>query len=421
MIEKIRRALIIKYTVIIACILLIGFVASYIAYRHNGIKMLQDGLKDYLTEELWEAKDFLRHNENRTEIRQINADIKSLHNFTYWLVNKKPVLAELPADGAIAAKLERRILSKNYEPQKIYRENIKHNKQKWYFLLLKDNLQISSSQNAEVFVLANYTPVRKSAKTYVKTALLAVLVIILLAHLVGSFFAARSMQYIEQSFIKQKRFVSDAAHELRTPLAVLYAYAELLEYNPRKKEVLADIKDEIRQMNKLVDRLLTLARYDNSVVVLQKECFLLNDLAAFVIRSMQNISHRTVFKLVNDFGDIKIEADKAMIRQLLGILLDNAVKHGKKNKKITLKLIQEGSDVKIFVIDNGVGIKKEDMGHIFERFFRAEKSRHQKGLGLGLSLAAEIVKLHNGTISVKSKEFKGTVFMVTLPQEKNGA
>ena len=111
----------------------------------------------------------------------------------------------------------------------------------------------------------------------------------------------------------------------------------------------------------------------------------------------------------------KRTADKVMIRQLLGILLDNAIKYTGDNKKITINLIKKRLSLQIKVKDNGIGIKKEDLSHIFDRFWRAEASRHQKGLGLGLSLAETIVNIHNGTISVTSELNKGTEFIISLP------
>lgn len=104
-----------------------------------------------------------------------------------------------------------------------------------------------------------------------------------------------------------------------------------------------------------------------------------------------------------------------MIQQLLCILLDNAIKYTSENKKIIISLTKQHSTVKIQIKDNGIGIKKEDLNHIFDRFWQAEKSRHQKGLGLGLSLAETIVKLHRGTISVESELGRGTTFEITLP------
>lgn len=188
MIEKIRRALIVKYTAVIACILFLGFAASYAAYRHNGIKLLQDSLYDYLEEEIWEAREYFRHGGGSPETHTINSDIQSLHNFTYWLLDGKIIRAEQPGNNVIARQLEQRLLAKTYQPGRIYHENMKTGKQKWYFIVIKQDIRLSASQQGTVFVLANYTPVRKNAKAYIKIALTAAGIIIVLAYLVGSFF-----------------------------------------------------------------------------------------------------------------------------------------------------------------------------------------------------------------------------------------
>ena len=415
MIEKIRRTLIIKYTLVITVILSLGFAASYGSYRHNGVKLLYDSLYDYLTEEVWEAEEFLNNYNDKTEIHKIKSDIKSLHNFSYWIIDKKIVHAEQPQNEALAKQLEQRLLTKNYEAGKIYHENMKNNRQKWYFIVIKQNLSLNQAQKGEVFVLANYTPIRKNAKTYIKIAFFAVGIMIILSYLLASFFVARSMTYIEQSYKKQKKFVSDAAHELRTPLAILYSYAELLEYNPQKKEVLSDIKSEILQMNDLVDKLLSLARYDNSTIALQKEPVLLNKIISEVISSMQHLCPTAVFHFAQADVKVKLNADKVMIKQLINILLDNALKYTNEDKKIEIKLARQSSQVKIIIKDNGIGIKKEDLPFIFDRFWRAEKSRHQKSLGLGLSIVDTIVKLHQGSITASSQMGQGTAFEITLP------
>lgn len=415
MIESIRRTLIIRYTLVIAVILSLGFAASYAAYRHNGIKLLHDSLHDYLTEEVWEAGEFLNKYNGKTEIHKIKSDIKSLHNFTYWTVDGKIVHAERPENDVIAEQLEHRLLINNYESGKIYHENIKNNNKKWYFIVAKQDLSPEIVQNGKVFVLANYTPVRKNAKAYIKIAFLAVGIMIILSYLLGSYFAARSMIYIERSYEKQKKFVSDAAHELRTPLAILYSYAELSEYNPHKKDIISDIKNEIQQMNDLVDTLLSIARYDASTVVLQKEVFSLNEIVLDSIRSMRQLYPSAVFVFNGADANIEQKADKVMIRQLLSILLDNAIKYTNDDKKIVIELYKHPSNIEIVIKDNGIGIKKEDLPFIFDRFWRAETSRHRKSLGLGLSIADIIVKLHKGFITVDSEIGNGTTFKVTLP------
>ena len=282
-------------------------------------------------------------------------------------------------------------------------------------MVAKQDLTLPSSQTAEVFVIANYTPIRTNTKAYLLVVSAAVFLILVLAYVIGNFFTARSMKYIEQSYQKQRQFVSDAAHELRTPLTILYSYAELLEYNPRKKEVINDIKDEILQMSDMVDRLLALARYDNLKAVVHKEDVSLNEIAAAAVKSMSGFCPPGTFKLKVADGEVKIGADKVMIRQLFSILLDNAVKYTGDEKKIEVSIGKLPFAVKITVKDNGIGIKKEDIPHIFDRFWRAEESRHQKGLGLGLALAETIVALHNGKIDVKSAPGQGTVFEIVLP------
>lgn len=414
MIEKIRRTLIIKNTIIIATILLIGFGASYTAYRHNGIHLLKDGLKDYLTEEIWEAEELIKKGQTEPEIHTINSDISSFHNFTYWIIDNQIIRAERPANESIAKQLEERLLNKTYETGKIYCENMKSNRQKWYFMLIKQNISSKLVPNGEVFVLANYTPIRKNTKTYIRIALIAAVIMILLAYFISSIFAARSMKYIKKSYLLQKQFVSDAAHELRTPLAILFSYAELLEYAP-KKEIITDIKTEIQQMSDLVDKLLAIARYDNSKTIIKKEKFFINELAKSVIKPLKKLSSDHTFKLIQTDRKIELEADPVMIKQLFNILLDNAVKYTPKNKEITIKLETCANSLKISISDQGIGINKEDLPHIFDRFWRAETSRHQKGLGLGLALAKEIVNLHHGTINVQSTPDFGTTFEITLP------
>ena len=294
-------------------------------------------------------------------------------------------------------------------------KNIKYNKQKRYYILLKQDLWIGGTSRGEVFVLANFTSIRKSTKNYIVIALWIVLFAAFLAWFLGNILVARSMKYIEQSYQKQKQFVSDAAHEFRTPLTILYSYAELLEYAPKKKKIIAGIKDEVQQMNELIDRLLAIARYDNANIVMHREKFLLNELAASVVDAMSGLCPSETFKLSGAGQKIELFADEVMIRQLLGILLDNAIKYTGENKKIAVKLSRLPSEVKISVEDNGIGIKKEDIVRVFDRFWQAETSRHKKGLGLGLSLADAIVKLHKGRIFVRSEPGKGSVFEVVLP------
>lgn len=419
MIRHIKRNLTLSYTVIIALFLAVCIGSSYIVYRYKGIQFVEAGLRDYLEEEMREAETQIRAGMTEPETYKIASD-NSAHNFSYWFINKKILHAEEPQDENFASLIKKRLTSQNFQNGRIYYENIKYNKQKRYYIVLKQDLLIKGVPTGEIFVLANFTSIRKSTKNYIVIAAAVVTFATFLAWLLGNILVNRSMKYIERSYQKQKQFVSDAAHEFRTPLTILYSYAELLEYNPQKQGVIADLKNEIQQMNNIVDRLLAMARYDNSDDILRKDCFSINKLAASVIKSLSSVCPPGSIELRENAANIKIKADKTMIRQLLCILLDNAIKYTPENKKITVTLSRRPDSAQISVSDNGIGIRPEDLEHIFDRFWQAEKSRHQKGLGIGLYLADRIVRQHDGTINVQSTPGQGTTFDVTLPLKQKG-
>lgn len=418
MIERIHKVLIIKYTTVIAAILLICFGGSYMAYRQSGISFMQDSLRDYLSEEIWEVEKFVQAGSLKSEFHKVSSDIGSLHNFAYWFIDGKLVRAEEPVDDEVAAELRNRLGMQNYASGEIYHENVKKNKRKWYFYVLKQDFQLHNQKKGEVFVLANYTPLRKNTNVYVRLALAAMLALIAMAYVIGRLLASKSMRYIEAMYQKQKQFVSDAAHELRTPLSIMLSYTELLEYKPRETGLIAEIKEQILQINVLIDNLLMIARYDNQKMPIRKEKFSLNELVAETARAAAVLCPPQSLKTDIPSTPVWVHADRGMLRQLLYILLDNAVKYTPENKEIKIRLSAAKNEAKIMVADNGIGIKADDIPFIFERFWRADRSRSQKGLGLGLSLADMIVKLHQGKINVRSVLGQGSVFEAVVPLEE---
>jgi signal transduction histidine kinase len=150
-------------------------------------------------------------------------------------------------------------------------------------------------------------------------------------------------------------------------------------------------------------------------MTISAKSFYIDETLKATIKSMEKLYTDAVFKFINSDKKLAIEADEVMIKQLLGILLENAAKYTTSDKKITIKVKKTSENIKLSITDNGIGIKEADLPHIFDRFWRAETSRHQKGLGLGLSLANTIVNLHNGKIEVQSKVGKGSTFEITLP------
>lgn len=230
--------------------------------------------------------------------------------------------------------------------------------------------------------------------------------------------AYRSMEEAEAA---QRRFVADASHELRTPLTTIRGNVELLEKmgdaDPETRaEALADIAGEVGRMSRLVADLLALARADASLK-LKKEIVDLVPLLSEIARRGSLLSVETTF-LAGDFSllkDIKVVGDTDYLKQLLLILVDNAINYTPPGGEVRLEAQIKEAFVGISVIDNGVGIAEQDLPHIFKRFYRADKARSGGGTGLGLAIARWIAEEHGGTIQVQSRENEGSTFTVCLP------
>lgn len=228
---------------------------------------------------------------------------------------------------------------------------------------------------------------------------------------------------IESSVEQQNQFVSDASHELRTPISVIQGYANLLyRWGKDDREVLeesiAAIKSESENMKELVEKLLFLARGDKNAQRVEKEDFILSELIDELVRETKLI-HKD-HHIESDYNEkFSVYADRKLIKEALRIFMDNSIKYTKKGGTIKLDshLIQHTNTAVITVADTGIGISKENIPHIFERFYRADKSRTKSsgGTGLGLSIAKWILDMHQGTIDVWSELDIGTVIKITFP------
>lgn len=229
------------------------------------------------------------------------------------------------------------------------------------------------------------------------------------------------IERLEVDFEKQKRFVSDASHELRTPLAVMHGHVNMLnrwgKNDPEQLDKsLKILKNETENMNRLIESLLYLARGDNDVLNIKKERFQLNMLLKEVANETL-ISRENVDISYECENNLEITADYNGIKQVLRILVDNSIKFNKDNGKIILNAVKKQGGTVITVTDFGIGIPEESIPHIFDRFYRVDKSRTKTtgGTGLGLSIAKQIVEYHNGTISAESKLGEGCKISVFIP------
>lgn len=231
------------------------------------------------------------------------------------------------------------------------------------------------------------------------------------------------MNRIEDQYNRQKQFVSDASHELRTPIAVIQGYAVMLDrWGKDDQAVLQEsidaIKNEAENMQELIDKLLFLARHDNSTFVFEKEEFSLTEMLWDIAKETQIIDtqHKINYEINQE---VSFYGDKNRLKQAVRIFMDNAVKYTPAGGEITLNLGKEEGFVTISIKDNGVGMSREELTHIFDRFYRADESRTKEkgGHGLGLSIAKIIILGHNGKIKVRSKIGEGSEFIIVLEEK----
>jgi heavy metal sensor kinase len=228
---------------------------------------------------------------------------------------------------------------------------------------------------------------------------------------------------LDQSFETMRRFVADASHELRTPIAVIRGEADVALSQPRTpgeyRESLATILDEARRLSRLVDDLLNLARADAGHVRLQTQDFYLNELLAECCRSVNTLAAARQLALRCEAGaDLQFTGDEALLRRLIVNLLDNAIRYTPPGGTVTASLASCNGNAELRIADTGIGIPSADVPHIFERFYRAgeARSRQDGGFGLGLAIVKWIAESHGGAVACTSAPSQGSAFTVTLPR-----
>lgn len=246
--------------------------------------------------------------------------------------------------------------------------------------------------------------------------------ILLAAGWVGYFLAGRTLRPIREMIDTQSRFLTDASHELKTPLTSLRAEIEIFLRSKRKKqslseEILRSNLEEVIRLQKLTDNLMELATLEKIGEKIPFEKVDLLEIILLVIKNLEKTSKEKKVEIISKVKKTKIRGHKESLEELFTILIDNAIKYSKSNSKVIISSGKLNNFSFIKVEDTGIGISKEDLDHIFERFFRADRSRNASnvsGYGLGLSIAKEIVAIHKGQIKVKSSK-KGSTFTVELP------
>lgn len=222
---------------------------------------------------------------------------------------------------------------------------------------------------------------------------------------------------VEETLEKQKQFISDASHELKTPLAVIEANSDVLEDKVGKNKWITYIQNEVQSMNKLVNDLLLLAKIENVDNLKEYEKFDLSKEAEIIFSMFESMAYEKNVKLNNNIEkSITINGRKEDIEHILSTLIDNAIKHTEEQNEVIVELYKEKDKIIMQVKNMGEAIPEEEREKIFERFYRIDKSRNrnEKRYGLGLSIAKTTIQKYKGNIEVFYKD-GFTIFKVTIP------
>jgi len=248
-------------------------------------------------------------------------------------------------------------------------------------------------------------------------------IIFLVSGGLGYILSGQTLKPIKNMIDEQNRFISDASHELKTPLTSLKIAFEvyLRGKNPTPQEaktLVTESIDEVNKLQSLSESLLQLAQYERSQEQILFENITLAQVVTEAVKKMKPIADHKNISIISKTSEITIKGNKYGLIDCLVVLLDNAVKYSKEGAKVSVTAGKTDGIVYISVTDHGIGISKKDLPHIFDRFYRADGARIKTtvgGYGLGLSIAKKIVDTHKGTIQVKSKVNVGSTFTIRVP------
>lgn len=223
---------------------------------------------------------------------------------------------------------------------------------------------------------------------------------------------------LAESYEKQKRFITDAGHEIKTPITIIDADTEVLEADIKDNEWLQDIRKQTKRLSSLTNDLIYLSRMDEEQVRIQTIDFPMSDMVSETAQSFQSIATTCNKTLITDIEPmITVNGDENSLRKLVSILLDNALKYASINGTISLSLKKTGKAVNLIVTNPADNVSKGNLNYLSDRFYRTDKSRNSEisGYGIGLSMAKAIVTVHKGKLNIYSPDGASVVINIQLP------
>lgn len=357
---------------------------------------------DFLNESLLSSENMFSKYEESYIVFDSNLDVYAVHNINDKMQDSIKIFAYDVSQNE-NNKVDSVIISK--VPYRIVTQKIKGENKTWI-----------------VQIIQNITQEKRILSLFAKAMIIMGGAGVLTMIALGWYFAGKRLGPITEVYLKQRRFIADASHEIKTPLTIIQTNVDVLRAKENfliKENLnwLDNIESEVLAMRRLIDDMLMLANAEDIGLELELEQIRLSELIKDTcMRQMPMSKSREVNLHYYQQRDIVATADKNRIEQLVKIFVDNASKYNKKGGNVWVRLYLEGNNVILEIEDDGIGMYPEEVMHVFERFFRADKSRKRdkqpSGFGLGLNIAKEIIEAHDGIVQVESEKGRGTTFRI---------
>ena len=405
MIQKLRTKLIVAamLSLIFVLIVLIGAAG---ALNYRDITTNADNILHILQENDGKFPVMTGKNPNREE-RKFSPELP--YETRYFTVFLKE-------NGTVSAVDTGKIAAIDTETAISYAKNVTDSEDTSGFI--QDYRFLSYSVGAETHIIfLDYGREMSSFRKFLYTSAGVSLGGLLTVFLLLLFVSGKIVKPFAENYQKQKQFITDAGHELKTPLTIIDADAQVLEMDLGENEWLSDIQAQTNRLAQLTNHMLMLSRMEEQPQV-EKITFPLSDVVQETAETFQTLAKTRSKTLTLQIEPmLSLRGDEKAIRQLISILLDNAMKYSEENGKIIVSLKKQKNRIQLSVYNTTTSIKKENLPHLFDRFYRTDQSRNSRtgGYGLGLSIAYSIVAAHKGKIWAETADEKSLQITASFP------